>query len=699
MFADQHFTLTVTFKREDDAAFAAVHGLVDTIVRTAGSGAPADPFVFDVTVENRIGAPWTGVVEVTLAAGRPDARFFLPGYLYGRNGDASRLQPRLIKEFPRLRAGGSDIPFAPAWHLRADQLTHPVAVLVADGRLWGLSGGPYLTRDEPLTTWAGGETDGFAGYNGFSCSVEDGAQVGYTLGYAELPGVFTTPWRYDPYTRERQGCITVPAGGAFTFEVRVYCFEAEGEADLGRVLEHVYGLYHQAPRMSADVDGREVATGISHALTRDAFEPSSATYSVVSLVPTSSATPTVFEPRSRFEAGDYTRLSEGLIGWTNGTVIAVPLLQAADRLGDDRMRRQAEQVIDHIVAHCLDPVTGIPYCAEVDGVWTNRGWWTPWIESEGVAPGHSSYIIGQALYYLLKAYDWELAHGRERATWLAFAGRVIDRVLPTQDDDGAFPRFWDEETGAGRGYDAFAGCWVAAAVARYARVTGRADLLDAARRAESRYHRDVARMECSLTPLDVADAPDSEGVLAYVRLARVLSELLGGAEAASYVNRMRAGLDYALSFVYCYNVPAPAEPLRSMGWSSSGGSVTSVCNAVIHCMLGSVLDDMHAYCERTGDPYYGRRLADVEAWGLQVANRRECERGFGRIGWSSEYFCQADRYVLDVRLPGGERSSVWFAYHPWATASVLEGLCGDRWERWGDRTAPRAEQAAREALS
>ena len=31
-------------------------------------------------------------------------------------------------------------------------------------------------------------------------------------------------------------------------------------------------------------------------------------------------------------------------------------------------------------------------------------------------------------------------------------------------------------------------------------------------------------------------------------------------------------------------------------------------------------------------------------------------------------------------LGGGARSTLWFAYHPWATAAILEGLCGDLWE-------------------
>jgi hypothetical protein len=250
-------------------------------------------------------------------------------------------------------------------------------------------------------------------------------------------------------------------------------------------------------------------------------------------------------------------------------------------------------VIDEIVGESLNPATGIPYCAKIDGKWTNEGWWTPWIVSEGVKPGHSSYIVAQSLYYMLKAYELEEGRGREHAAWLAFVGKIIDTISKTQDENGAFPRFWDEATGAGSGYDAFSGCWVTAAIAYYVKLASRKDLLPAVVKSETRYYDDVVKMECSKTPLDVADAPDCEGILAFIRLEKILSELVGKtAGGEPYLDRMRTGIDYALSFTFCYNVPSLLPPLGPLYWSTSGGSITSVCNAVIHCMLNSIIDEL-----------------------------------------------------------------------------------------------------------
>lgn len=293
-------------------------------------------------------------------------------------------------------------------------------------------------------------------------------------------------------------------------------------------------------------------------------------------------------------------------------------------------RNQALKIIDEITGKSLNPVTEIPYCAKIDGKWTNNGWWTPWIQSEGVKPGHSSYIIGQSLYYILKAYELEKAHGYEHTAWLTFVGKIIATVSKTQDENGAFPRFWDEDTGVGTGYDAFSGCWVSASLAYYIKLTGRKDLLPIVLRSEMHYYNDVVRMECSKTPLDVADAPDSEGILAYIRLTKILSELIdektyGIRAHTPYLDRMKTGIDYALSFTYCYNVPFLLPPLDSMHWSSSGGSVTSVCNAVIHCMLNTILDELDYYYLHTGNEYYGKRLSDIYDWGLQVYNRSDCQ--------------------------------------------------------------------------
>ncbi len=680
IFKNEDFDLSVKYKKKDESIFSSDTGLRHRIEIKTGNGDPENPYVFAIEVNNHSDKIWTGIIKVSLSTPEKDARFFLPGYMYGNNNSASGLQPGLIKEFQRLRKGPVKKPFSPYWYMRSDQLTHPVAVMFMNRRILGISGNPYLTKADPITFWEPG-IEGFAGYNGFYCSVENNAEIGFTVGYLNYPGIYTSPWEYDRYDTSQQGFISIPVGTSVKFNIKIFAFESAHEDGLGKVIENTYESYHEKP-LKTQSGIKEAATDICNAISKDAYSPLHNSYSLIMMKSMPGLMRNKFEMKGNYDPGDYVINCEGLIGWTNGTVIAVPLLQASYRLNDSSLQIQAIKVIDEIVCESVNPVTGIPYCTKIDGKWTNMGWWTPWIESEKVKPGHSSYIIGQSLYYILKAYELERAHGNEHAAWLSFVGKIIEIVSKTRNENGAFPRFWDENTGAGTEYDAFSGCWVTAATAYYIKLTSRKDLLPIVHESEMHYYNDVLRMECSKTPLDVADAPDSEGILAYIRLTKILHELAveEAGKDKSYLERMRTGIDYALSFTYCYNVPLNSPPLGKLHWSASGGSITSVCNAVIHCMLNTILDEIHYYYVQTGNEYYGKRLADIYDWGLQVYNRHDCQFFFGKKGWSSEYFCQAERYVLDVRFSDDTKSNLWFAYHPWATASILEGLCGQMWK-------------------
>lgn len=92
---------------------------------------------------------------------------------------------------------------------------------------------------------------------------------------------------------------------------------------------------------------------------------------------------------------------------------------------------------------------------------------------------------------------------------------------------------------------------------------------------------------------------DSEGVLAYIRVARLLHELTG---KAVYLDHLRDALCYEYSFKFCYNVPVQVPPLSRLGWSSCGGSITSVANPHIHPMSCTVVDEMFYYLRRTPMP-------------------------------------------------------------------------------------------------
>lgn len=62
---------------------------------------------------------------------------------------------------------------------------------------------------------------------------------------------------------------------------------------------------------------------------------------------------------------------------------------------------------------------------------------------------------------------------------------------------------------------------------------------------------------------------------------------------------MRDALYYEYTFKFCYNSPIKIPPLGSVGWSSSGGSITSVVNRIfIRCLLPFLMRCFTIYPEK-----------------------------------------------------------------------------------------------------
>lgn len=138
------------------------------------------------------------------------------------------------------------------------------------------------------------------------------------------------------------------------------------------------------------------------------------------------------------------------------------LLEAGGRLGQEKMRQQALICIENILENCMNPFSKLPYDAVSDGKWSNHGWWFDGMHT----PGHSAYLTGQAMYYLLKAYRFEKEKmGCEHEKWLAFVRPVLEKAEQEKNSEYEYPCIFSEKTGAGLGYDAFGGVWCLAAAA------------------------------------------------------------------------------------------------------------------------------------------------------------------------------------------------------------------------------------------
>lgn len=637
-------------------------GIVTEVNVVKGDGTPGNPYQLKIAICNCLKEKWEGVLQFAFLTGLQEPRFFLPGYMYGTNRGETPLE--MPSPCAKLREN-KQFPASPWWMVRSDRLSHPAAFVYGENRLRGIMAPPYFIKKKgqkiPWQNTGVPKQDGeFCQYAGFGCTLED-AGILYTIGYENAPWMFIESHHAEERAPLGENCFVLEAGESITFCMDYFDFEAEDERGLHRALKEVYMACHEEPRKASSV--RKTVIDIATAIAEDAWLPEKHSYSCF-----------VFDKGDHFE---YRELPS--IAWTNGLAAAVPMLQAACRIGSEAMRAQALECVEHIVNDSLNERVNLPYMAEIEEGWSNKGWW---YDGQHV-PGHSSYLVGQCVYFVLKAYALEKEYYQTAHTeYLTFADKVIRQAQRARNSDGEYPYIFSERTGAGLEYDSFSGAWCLAAAAYYSYLTGCEERVEDLLVSEKHYHdMYVRRQECYGGPLDISKGIDSEGILAYIRAVRYLHEITG---QEYLLEHLRDGLYYEFTFKFCYNSPIKVPPLSTIGWSSCGGSITSVTNPHIHPMSSSVVDEMVYYTNHVEDKYVKMRLQDTILWSCQTYNTYDGEYGYGKKGWMSERYCHSEG-LLKETYPDGSPASTWFALMPWAAGCILEGLAGLAWHYQTER--------------
>ena len=617
-----------------------------------GDGKPETPYCLEVNLINTGKEAWEGILQFSFYTELKEPRFFLPGFMYGTNRGEAPLE--MPSPCAKLREN-MQFPAAPWWMVRSDRLSHPVALVYGENRVKGIVAPPYFVKAQgKIEPWHTKEAAEFYQYGGFGCALEN-ACISYTLGYENAPWMFIESHHTEERAPLSGNCFVLETGESLSFCVEYFDFEAEDERGVHDALKKVYDTCHEVPRRVSSI--KETVTDIASAIAEDAWLPEKHSYSCF-----------VFDKGESFE---YRELPS--IAWTNGLAAAVPMLEAACRLNSEPMRVQALECVEHIVKHSLNEKVNLPYMAETEKGWSNRGWW---YDGQHV-PGHSSYLVGQCVYFVLKAYALEKKYNNViHNEYLAFAEKVIGQTEKTRNSDGEYPYIFSDRTGAGLEYDSFSGAWCLAATAYYSYLTGEKKYLEDLLFSEEYYHDMYVRhQECYGGPLDISKGIDSEGILAYIRAVRYLHEIT---RKEYLLEHLRDGLHYEFTFKFCYNSPIKVPPLSNIGWSSCGGSITSVTNPHIHPMSSSVVDEMIYYTKYVDDTYVYNRLQDTILWSCQTYNTYPKEYGYGKKGWMSERYCHSEG-LLKETYPDGSPASTWFALMPWAAGCILEGLAGEAW--------------------
>lgn len=616
----------------------------------------------NVELTNKSGDDFCGVIHFCVSRPVSKAEFFMPGYMYGNN--TADMPNHGRKEFPRITTDKSERAESDYWMCRSDRLAEPISVIFDSNRVFGIAASPYWVgtdEDKCAVNLQESENKTFYKFGGFSCHLcKDGtAGVGYTLGYENAPYLFVQS--FDVREREElseKHCFKLKKNETVSFTMRIYDYAAESEIDINKAFIDAYNTYHVSPR-SIDMDVKKAVNCLASAIRDYAWLEDENMY-----------TGFVYDTKP------FTYNKIGSLTWTNGLAVATPMLCAANRLSDAKMRKQALSFISNVLQNSYNSSSHLLYDAVEDGKWSVRGWWYSGMHSGG----HSAYLNGQAVYYILKAYlsEKEL-NNTVHTDWIDFVKPVIDKFNQVKNTENEYPFSMSENTGAGIEYDSLGGAWCLTATLLYCQITGDMSYFEEAVKSEQHYYdKFVKKMVCYGGPLDTDKAVDNEGILAYVRAAKILHDISGN---SVYLEHLRDGLYYEVSFKLAYNTPVFVNPLQSIGWSSCGGSITSVANPHIHPMSSTVIDELIYCVENTGDEYLKSRLGDTIAWGLQTFNTYDKEYGYGYVGWMSERFCFCEG-LLAEKYPDGTLASTWFALMPWASASVIEGFVGKCWDNY-----------------
>jgi hypothetical protein len=565
----------------------------------------------------------------------------LPGVVFGDNNLAN-MRRRRINYLTHATLDKAAGKAATAWSFRADRCAVPVAIMIGGGTVAALSVSPY--SDTGATTFPG--SPGFV-RNGLGAGLADTRRppsVSASLGYRN------TPYWYNLKSDFRRPTEHVVRSGSM--EGDLFLEPGEDHRAAHTVIDEVYQENRAAvdPRLAR----HEVIESIASAIYEHSYDEDSAE---------------LYEWFEEPGTQRYDHRGPAMeIAWTGGTAIAWPLLIAARRLGKTHWERAARSILDTVADPAsINPASGFLWDYASLSLGRSIGGW--WVHAAG--PHHFAYTNGQALTFLLEAAHYlSQSGGSAPETWTSTPLKVLGSLLDREDQKERFAYAFSPENGDVVEPAGFAGCWFVPALARAYAITADRRFLEAARKSLATYHAEVRELRPFGAPMDTDLAPDSEGILAFIRAARLLHELT---DDDAYLEMLDDGFRFEYLWRYGYRARPEQLPLRGSFWNSCGGSITSVANPTIHPMNVMTAGDAAYLIRRGGKAVHRERLEDQLNWACQTIALHPEVAGFGERGVINERYSVSDGFIVD-RYADGMDSAIGFIFHPWAAACILEGL-------------------------
>ncbi len=572
--------------------------------------------------------------------------FMIPGTFYGTNNSKNSKSKQVQLNY----RGDINYPKTPVLYTRADRSTHNAVISIFNDMVLGIRINESTDIDEDYY------------YNGLgidTLNFDPFDRIAVTIGFQHFPVHYYGKLGTDSHTDQpERSYIPFKKEVAVNTFGHIYCGVAKNRFAYEKVITAFYNTIHQPPEN--DVSRNKAIEDLTHALLHDAF---SYKYNYF---------PTVL-------SGGYADTGiAGDSGWTGGMQVVYPLVRASKFVR--KTQNFTIEYINNFIANAVNPKTGFFYENKDKDTWNVSGWWKDDLilynrKLEKLKSAHSAYVNGQACCYLLKSYQFAKTEGwkvKGLESWLATCKEIVDNVIEQQRYDGALGVYFDPENGEAVYYNSFQGVWFLAAIAELAKITRDSTYFEIFNNANRFYYKFLENVELWGTPIDTRDAVDEEGNLAYVTALKTMHEINDNEET---LEQLMHALHYEFSWKFAYNTKFKNEPLKSLNWSSCGGSITSSHNIHIHQMGNLIAEEIYYAYKQTNDDYILDRLKDTLNWGLGTYNREDGYFGYGKKGWATEQFFHSDGKQDDpARIVDG---GIWYDYLSWAAACVLLSLVSD----------------------
>lgn len=583
--------------------------------------------------------------------------FMIPGHIYNSNNikNSKGIQPQLNYR------GDIKYPKTSVIYTRADRSTHNAVISMHGKSIIG------VRMDETTHELCGMKSSYNKEleylYNGLGIDTRNQDpfdRISVTMGYHHFPVHYMG--KLGPASHSKNNSwnkIHFGHGIEYTTSGHFYFAEIENKFGYEDCIQYFYEQIHEHPGNQVDREG--AINDMVKALVEEAYNHEHHYFPTVlsGLLPDTGA------------SGD--------TAWTGGMQVVYPMIRAS-RFVDGALDVPLDY-IRHLVDSGFKTDANFFYESKNQDAWSISGWWkndlTLYDENLNVIPeAFSAYVNGQATTYILKSYRFlmdELENERpldlsfeELNGWFMRCKQIVDHVISHQRYDGALGVYYEASKGLPIYFNSFQGAWFLAAIAEMYLITGDKRYAAAFAKADSFYWQFLERLELWGMPMDTQDAVDEEGNLAYVTAMKTMHE---ASKDKKLIEQLVHCLHYEFSWKFAYNTVHVNEPLKSLNWPSSGGSITSSHNIHIHQMGNLICEEMYYVYEQTKNPYILARLKDTLNWGLGTHNSETYDFGFGQRGWATEQFFHTDGKQDDpTRIVDG---GIWYDYLSWAAACCL----------------------------